>query len=78
LDAEIHAAARAAGTTYSAWLGVAARNELLVRAGLTAVAEFERDHGGFSEAELADAEEWAQGVIGRSARSGTASRKRSA
>ena len=75
LDAEIEAAAGAAGLTYSAWLAGAARKEFLVRAGLDAVTEFERAHGGFSETELAEAEEWAKDAIKRSRRSGTARRR---
>jgi len=75
LDAAIDAAAAAAGTTYSAWLAVAARNELLVRAGLAAVAEFENEHGAFSESELAEAEAWAREALERSERSGTTARR---
>lgn len=75
LDAEIEAAARSAGTTYSGWLAAMARREFVVRAGLEAVAEFEREHGGFSEGERADAEEWAKDAIDRSGRSGTTRRR---
>lgn len=75
LDAEIEAAASAAGMTYSAWLATAARKEFLVRAGLDAVAEFEDAHGAFDETELADAEEWAKHTTERSRRSGTARRR---
>ncbi|MHB8313307.1 MAG: hypothetical protein ACYDD0_08420 [Candidatus Dormibacteria bacterium] len=39
----------------SAWMTNAARQALLVRAGLRAVAEWEADHGALTEAELADA-----------------------
>lgn len=77
LDAEIEAAAKAVGMTYSAWLATAARKEFLVRAGLDAVTDFEHAHGAFSETELADAEEWARNAIKRSKRSGT-TRRRSA
>ncbi len=70
LDAEIVAAARAEGMTYSGWLASTARTELAVRAGLDAVAAFERDHGAFTEDEMAEAEGWAAEVAKRSRRSG--------
>lgn len=75
LDAAVAAAASAAGTTYSGWLAEAARRELTVRAGLAAVAAFERDEGAFSAEELAEAEEWARHAVQRSARSGTRARR---
>ncbi|MCA1703085.1 MAG: hypothetical protein LC808_07370 [Actinobacteria bacterium] len=75
LDAEIEAAARAGGMTYSAWLAAAARNEFLIRDGLAGVAEFEREHGAFSDTELAEAEAWADDAIRRSRRSGSRPRK---
>jgi hypothetical protein len=59
VDAEIAAAAAAAGLTYSAWLADTARKEFTIRAGLAAVSEFEREHGAFTAAELAEAEDWA-------------------
>ena len=56
VDADVHAevleAARAEGTSVSAWLTRAARRALLVRNGLAAVAEWETEHGALSEAEL--------------------------
>ena len=59
IDAEVHegvrAAARADGVSVSAWMTAAARNALLVRDGLAAVAEWEREHGSLTEAELAAA-----------------------
>lgn len=70
LDAQIAAAAQAAGLSYSAWLAAVARKEFLIREGLEGVAEFERDHGAFSETELAEADAWAKDAIGRSRRSG--------
>ena len=75
LDAEIEAAARASGTTYSAWLAAAARKEFLIRDGLAGVAEFEREHGAFTETELAEADAWAGDAVGRSRRSGNRPRK---
>ncbi len=59
VDPEVHdqvlVAAKADGLSVSAWMTNAARRALLVRDGLTAVAEFEAEHGAFSEAELASA-----------------------
>ncbi len=68
LDAQIAVAAAAAGMTYSAWLAATARKELTLRAGLEAVAEFEREHGAFSPGEVAEAEQWAREALGRSTR----------
>jgi len=75
LDAEIEAAARAGGTTYSAWLAAAARKEFLIRDGLAGVAEFEREHRAFTETELAEADAWADDAVRRSRRSGNRPRK---
>lgn len=75
LDAEIEAAARASGTTYSAWLAAAARKEFLIRDGLAGVADFEREHGAFTETELAEADAWADDAVRRSRRSGNRPRK---
>ena len=56
VDAEVHdqvlAAAAEEGASVSAWMTAAARRALLVRDGLRAVAEWEREHGAFSDAEL--------------------------
>ena len=70
LDAQIEAAAAQDGVTYSAWLAATARKEFTIRAGLDAVAQFEREHGPFSAEELAEADEWAKGAIGRGKRTG--------
>lgn len=75
LDAEIAAAAAAAGLTYSAWLAETARKEFTIRAGLAAAGEFEREHGAFTAAELAEAEDWAARATKEA---GTAARRRSA
>lgn len=75
LDAAIEEAAAAAGMTYSAWLAQAARKEFAVRAGLAAVAEYERQHGPFTADELAEAEKWAQEALTRSKRSGSRQRR---
>lgn len=56
VDSEIHArvldAAAAEGTSVSAWITAAARRALLVRDGLSAVAEWEAEHGALTLAEL--------------------------
>jgi len=77
LDAEIAAAAEQAGMTYSSWLAATARKEFTIRAGLTAVAQFEDEHGAFTPDELADADQWAAQAL-RASRTGTSSRRRSA
>jgi hypothetical protein len=78
LDAEIAAAAVDAGLSYSAWLAGTARKEFTIQAGLAAVSQFEQDHGSFTAAELADAEEWAGRAIERSGHSGSEAARRSA
>ena len=75
LDSNIEAAAAAAGTTYSGWLATVARKEFTVRAGLDAVASFERAHGRFTPEEVAEAETWANEAIARSKRSGARQRR---
>lgn len=45
-------AAAAEGVSVSAWMTSAARRTLLARDGLAAVAEWEAEHGAFTEAEL--------------------------
>lgn len=59
MDPDVHdgvvAAAKAEGTSVSAWITEAARRALLIRRGLAAVAEWEAEHGAFSEAELDEA-----------------------
>ena len=71
LDAQIEAAASEAGMTYSAWLAATARKEFTIRAGLEAVADFEREQGAFSAEEIAEAEQWALQALERSSRSST-------
>jgi hypothetical protein len=66
LDAQIESAAAEAGVSYSAWLAATARKEFTIRAGLEAVADFEREHGAFSPEELAEAEEWVRHTVGAS------------
>ena len=59
VDADVHAgvvvAASEEGLSVSAWMTNAARKALVVRDGLRAVAEWEAEHGAFSERELSDA-----------------------
>jgi hypothetical protein len=62
LDAEIAAAARAAGVSYSAWLAQTAQKEFIIRAGLEAVSRYEAEHGPFTPDEIAEADEWAARV----------------
>jgi hypothetical protein len=56
VDAEVHervlAAAADEGVSVSAWMTAAARQALLVRDGLRAVAEWEEEQGELTEAEL--------------------------
>jgi hypothetical protein len=62
LDAEIAAAAQAAGMSYSAWLAQTARKEFTIRAGLESVSQYEAEHGPFTPDEIAEADEWATRV----------------
>jgi hypothetical protein len=59
MDSEVHAkvieAASAARVSVSAWITAASRRALLVRDGLAAVAEWEREHGALTAQELQDA-----------------------
>lgn len=49
---QVRAAAADEGISVSAWMTTAARRALTVRDGLRAVAEWEKEHGAFSENEL--------------------------
>jgi hypothetical protein len=59
VDPEVHeniiAAAAREGVSVSAWMTVAAREALQRRAGLAAVALWERQHGRFTAEEMAEA-----------------------
>jgi hypothetical protein len=61
IDPDVHAgvvaAAAADDVSVSAWMTSAARRELRIRDGVQAVAEWEVEHGAFTEAELAAARE---------------------
>ena len=52
VHAQVLAAAASRGISVSAWLTEAARLALKVREGLAAVAEWEAEHGAFTEDEL--------------------------
>ncbi len=56
VDPDVHAgvlaAAEAEGISVSAWITQAARQALKIRAGLRAVAEWEAEHGAFTDEEL--------------------------
>jgi hypothetical protein len=59
VDPDVHeqviAAAAEEGVSVSAWMTSAARRALLIRDGLRAVAEWEQEHGAFTEEDLAAA-----------------------
>ena len=65
---EVVAAAQAEGVSVSAWMTAAARHSLRVRDGLAAVAEWEREHGAFTEAEMAAARKRVAAELQRSSR----------
>jgi hypothetical protein len=60
VDPDVHervlTAAAQQGVSVSAWMTAAARRSLLVEDGLRAVEEWEREHGAFTEDELAAAQ----------------------
>ena len=72
VDPEVHervvAAAAAEGVSVSAWMTAAARHALKLQDGLAAVAEWEAEHGAFTEEEL-DAARRRVGVSGPEQRS---------
>jgi hypothetical protein len=57
--------------TDGAPLAVKPRYQALLWEGLKGAAEFEREHGGITERELADAKAWAEDIILRSRRADT-------
>ena len=75
LDSDIEAAATAEGMSYSGWLAEVARREFTIRAGLDAVADFERAHGRFTSDEVAEAEAWASEALARAKLTGEPRRK---
>jgi hypothetical protein len=78
LDAEIAAAAKQAGMSYSAWLADTARKEFTIAAGLAAVAAYEHDHGAFTPAELAEADRWAAEAVSGASTQPAAPRRKTA
>jgi len=76
VDPDVHegviAAAEAEGVSISAWMTAAARRALLVRDGLAAIAEWEGEHGHFTEAELDAARRRVAAEVRGSARSRSA------
>jgi hypothetical protein len=72
--AKVVRAAKAADTSVSAWLTNAARRQLAIADGLAAVAEWEAEHGTFTEQELEAARRRVFGVRARSRAAGRASR----
>ena len=72
VDPEVHesilSAAARDGVSVSAWMTNAAREALQRRAGLAAIAQWEEQHGRFSEDEMAEARRRVRGQL-------TASRK---
>jgi hypothetical protein len=51
--------------------------EFIIRVGLNAVGQFEREHGAFTSDEIAEADAWAAQALDRSRRTGSASQGRS-
>ncbi len=58
-------AARAEGTTFSAWLAQTAAHRLRLEAGRKALAEWEQENGPLTEAELAQGRTRARVSLGR-------------
>ena len=61
----VEQAARAEGTTFSGWLAQTAAHRLTLEAGRQAIAEWERENGPLTEAELADGLARARASLGR-------------
>ena len=61
----VEEAARAEGTTFSAWLAQTAAHRLRLEAGRQALAEWERENGPLTEAELAEGLVRARSSLGR-------------
>ncbi len=61
----VEQAARAEGTTFSAWLAQTAAHRLKLEAGRQAIAEWERENGPLTEAELAEGLARARSSLGR-------------
>jgi hypothetical protein len=63
----VEEAARAEGTTFSGWLAQTAAHRLKLEAGRQALAEWERENGPLTEAELAEGRARARSSLGRTA-----------
>lgn len=63
LDAAIVAAAAREGLTYSAWLARTAAREVTIERGLAAMAEYESEHGAFTDEETAAARRWVDAAL---------------
>ena len=61
----VEQAAAAQGTTFSGWLAETAAHRLKLEAGRRAIAEWERENGALTEAELADGLARARASLGR-------------
>jgi predicted transcriptional regulator len=61
----VERAARAEGTTFSAWLAEAAAHRLKLEQGRQAIAEWEQENGPLTEAELANGRARARSSLGR-------------
>lgn len=61
-------AAQAHGQSLSAWLNDAARTQLRIEQGLTAVREWQTEHGTLTDGERASAEAVLDDLLGRSTR----------
>jgi len=61
----VEEAARAEGTTFSAWLAQTAAHRLKLEAGRQALAEWEQENGQLTEAELAEGRARARASLGR-------------
>jgi hypothetical protein len=65
LAAAIEEAARAEGTSFSAWLASTAAHRLRLEAGRRGIAEWEQEHGALTETELAEGLARARALLGR-------------
>ena len=61
----VEEAARAEGTTFSAWLARTAAHRLKLEAGRQAIAEWEQENGALTAAELAEGRARARTLLGR-------------
>jgi hypothetical protein len=74
LESAIERAADEEGTTFSAWLAATAAHRLRMEGGRRAIAEWEREHGPLTAAELADGLARARALLGRGGRRAKAKR----